>query len=63
MKKVRTEFFAFEAHLEAVYHIVLTTFDELEKCSLRTTQGFYNTVNRYFMIAKNSSLTDIIKIG
>lgn len=62
VNKIREGLFAFHMELGAGYKIVSETFFEHEKCTLKELQ-FYELIDPWYAIEKNSSLNEIIKIA
>lgn len=62
VNKIREGLFAFHMELGAGYKFVSETFFEHEKCTLKELQ-FYELIDPWYAIQKNSSLNEMLKIG
>lgn len=62
VEHLRDGLFAFHMELGVGYKIVSETFFEHEKCDLKELQ-FYELIDPWYAIQKNSSLKELVKIG
>lgn len=62
IKRMRDEFYAFHVEDGTGFRIINEIFDENEKCGLQIVD-YWNKINPWITIQKNSSYKKLIKIG